>query len=95
MTSLIYRERGPWDIFEHLREVFGIRHQDHEVVSFPDRGIGAMICCPWCLSVWVGIGYVLFWGFIPQITFWLQLPFVMSAGAIWLERIQKGKVTSG
>lgn len=42
--------------------------------------------CLWCLSVSMGIGISLLFWHTPGLTFWLCLPFALSAGAIMFDR---------
>ncbi len=74
ISSLVFREAGPWNIFVHIRTVIG------------STGVGAsLLSCLWCVSVWVGLILtpLAFW----QHGWLVALPFALSAGSILIERL--------
>lgn len=51
LSSLLFREGGPFEMFDRVREIAGVRHDEHgEAVA--DNQIGKMLSCFWCTSVW-------------------------------------------
>lgn len=74
LSSLILREKGPWDMFVHLRTILGST----------ELGAGVLSCL-WCLSVWVGLllAPLALW----QYGWLILMPLSLSAGAIWLDGV--------
>lgn len=92
ISSLLANEAGPFDIFVHIRELFGIQHDDRKVAyHIPEKFASELIACVWCNSIWIGFLFsciycLLFkdmWGYI------LILPFAFSAIAIVADRFIK------
>lgn len=67
ISSLFAKEDGPFHIFVRLRSV---------------RGLGDLLDCLWCVSVWVGalVGLLLHFGLT-----WVLVPFALSALAIGID----------
>lgn len=60
LTALISYERGPLDVFLHLRALLGFEHNDNgEPVSWPNNILAQAIACAWCTGVYVSVGV---WG---------------------------------
>ena len=80
LTSLLYREKGPFDMFVWIRKRFGVIH-DHLGFphGYPETMWGKLFECTMCLSVWVGAGVtvVMMLG-----GWWVLLPLALSGGAI-------------
>ncbi len=75
ITSILHHEA----IALPLRKWLG---QD-KLGSYPNTFVGKLWDCFWCLSIWVGIVCtVILWLFPP-----LLVPFALSAGALWIERL--------
>lgn len=74
VTSLIAQEKGPFGIFERLREKVGISHYaSGEVCEIPDKFFCELFSCVWCLSVWVSAGFVIAYIFLPVPTIYFAL----------------------
>ena len=87
VTSLLHRERGPFDIFLRLRERIGVKHSDGMLGDvFPDTYLGQMFGCPWCLTMNVAILYTVVYFFGTTVVTWLALPFALSALALLVEK---------
>lgn len=86
ISSLIVNERGPLDVFIKVREAIGITHDEDGIPTvYPDGFFGGLLSCVWCFSVWVGIGWTLFYLLDPSVACWLALPFCLSGMAIVME----------
>lgn len=89
-THMLLTENGPFRIFRKLRERSGVVYaadDDTQIVSFKYE----ITTCPWCLSVWVGLAATLLlrWSGVGR---WLLLPFVCSAGSIFIGKAMEKKL---
>jgi hypothetical protein len=84
-------ESGPWDVFIWIRQMFGTDHDPAGLPeSWPDKGIAAIIQCPYCLSVWMGFILLLLYVAIGPIFILFLLPFSISALALGFRRLIDG-----
>lgn len=93
LASLLANEEGPCQVFEKIRHLMGVRYTDEKDKNSDRYGLNQLarlILCPWCSSVWIGgVWTVLF--FLSQlVTFYLALPFALSAGAVLLHEWVEG-----
>ncbi len=63
--SLLVYERGPFAIFERLREVFTIGDGDDP--GHLRREVSAALDCVWCITVWASIALWLLYPVAPQV----------------------------
>lgn len=56
-------------------------------ISARSAFFGEMLDCYWCASIWVGIVAAVGLFFSPEVTYWVALPFALSAVAGFLSRI--------
>jgi len=87
LVSLLANEEGPYQVFERIRYLVGVRYTDENDKNSDRYGLNQfarLILCPWCSSVWIGMGWALLFGLSQFVTFYLALPFALSAGAIFL-----------
>jgi len=88
LTSLLYREEGPFGIFVKLREKLGIQHIDGKPCIYPDRFWCKLFSCVWCLSVWVSATFVVWYIFLPSVAIifalWLSLSTITIGLDKWL-----------
>jgi hypothetical protein len=83
IASLLVDEPGPFRMFIRLRELVGITHDmDDNVAVIPDGFLPEMLSCLWCSSIWVGVVCVTIYMLFPLVSFYLALPFALSALAI-------------
>jgi hypothetical protein len=92
MSSLLARESGPWNTFERLRHLLGVRRDDMGN-TYTLNKLADGVICTWCNSVWFGALWAALAFVAPWLAFWLALPLALSAGAIlvsevleWLEQ---------
>ena len=86
LSSLLVRERGPWDVFVRLRAKVGISHDElGKPVEIPDNVLAGILSCTWCASVWIA----LFWAvFYPgNVIEKIAVAFAISAVAIGFDRL--------
>jgi len=83
ITSLISEEEGPGKLLLRLRHMLGVEYDEH---SYPvgRNELARMVICGWCLSVWVGLAWTLFYVLAAPIAFWCALPFAFSTVAVWV-----------
>lgn len=89
ITNLLVNERGPFRIFEWLREQMGLVYDpatDEVVLVIQENEIGQMLQCPKCTSAWVAALLLLFFWLAPTVAFWFCLFLSMSAAACVLNR---------
>ena len=85
IASLLVDEPGPFRIFVRLRSLVGITHdEDDNVAVIPDGFLPELLSCLWCTSLWVGFFCTIMYLLFPQVSFYLALPFALSALAIKL-----------
>lgn len=72
ISSLLVNEEGPLEIFAGLRL---------RIAGYTD-----LLTCIWCCSVWLGLAFTLLYWCLPDIAFWVALPFALSTGAIAWEK---------
>lgn len=86
ISSLFVNERGPFNVFVKIRELSGLMHDERgEVYMIPDTLLAGILSCVWCCSIWIGIGWAVFWIFFPILALKIAVPFAFSAVAILLE----------
>lgn len=91
LSSLFVYERGPFDVFQRVRERVGIQHDDAGmVIATPETLLGGVLGCLWCISVWIGLIVALTAYFWPVLAFWLALPLALSAAAILVDKVTHG-----
>lgn len=86
VCSMLVREAGPWKIFQRIRELAGITHdEDGNVLMIPDRFFALLLSCTWCASMWVGTGWLIFFLLSPEIAIKIATAFSLSAVAIMVD----------
>lgn len=89
VSRMVTREKGPWDCFEILRDLAGVRYAANTGQYSATGFWGGLLACPLCLSVWLALAFALLWYFLPFLTplwFVLALTGVSSALEIYLTR---------
>lgn len=88
LTLLVSKEAGPFDIFGRFRTWSGVKFDEYSN-PFSTGQLSEMILCPYCTSVWIGIGVTIVVGaavylnFLTLISFVL-LPFALSGLSVFL-----------
>lgn len=81
VSSLITSETGPFRVFERLRRRVGV-DEPGEVTGLQD-----LLSCVWCLSIWVGAGWLAFLRLAPTAATWASYVAALSAVAVGMERL--------
>lgn len=55
LTLLVSKEAGPFDMFGRFRTWAGVEYDQYSN-AVPTGQLSEMILCPFCTSVWMGIG---------------------------------------
>lgn len=58
ISLLLVTERGPFAIFERVREkfeVFEFEMPNGEIAKNSENELGKLFSCVWCMSIWVGV----------------------------------------
>lgn len=87
ISSLLTSEYGPWHIFVHIRERFGIVHNGNgRPAQWPETFMGELLTCVWCISLYVGFILTVLYLLTGSIIVWICLPFALSAFAILVNK---------
>lgn len=90
ITSLLVHEDGPFFVFKRLREITGIAHDENgDVFEVPETFWAILFSCVWCCSIWVSLGWYLFWAFSPKVAVMFALPFAISGGTVFIEELRR------
>lgn len=81
ISNLLIEESGPYAILELFRYQLGIRYNEQNV-TYATNELAELFTCHFCLSVWLGIFVAISYYFYPTLTYWLCLPFALSALAL-------------
>ena len=81
ISSLIAEEEGPWGLFDLARHKLGVRY-DKDGYAYGKNEFANRLVCIWCVSGWIGVGWIAFWLLAPQVAFWCASPFALGAVAI-------------
>lgn len=80
ISNLLVDEVGPFGVLALFRHRVGIRHDEHSQ-PYATNELAELFLCVYCLSVWLGIFCAVLYYFYPVATYWLCLPFALSAVA--------------
>ncbi len=87
LASMLVREKGPWDLFVRIRALAGITHDEQGLpIQIPDNVLAGILSCVWCCSIWVALGWFLFFLIVPLLATKIATVFAFSTGAILLDR---------
>ena len=85
LTSLLYREDGPFDVFGKVRDLAGVRY-DEMSKPFSDSQVGKALTCFWCTSITASVIVAIF-----KRRLSLSEILASSAGAILIEELRGRK----
>ena len=80
ISSLLVNEAGPWDIFERLRSLVGVRYDDYSI-KYAKNNLAELFMCVWCMSLWVGALWVTMF-LVTELAVLLAIPFALSTMTI-------------
>lgn len=89
VSNLFVNEDGPFMLFAELRRLAGVTY-DFESEPIAETEPAKLFSCVFCFSVWLGLAVAVAYYFYPLRTYWVCLPFALSAGAIALDRWVNG-----
>ena len=70
ISSILTNEDGPWKLLHYLRKKANVK----------------VLQCLWCMSVWIGLLFAIFYYCCPGYATWTALPFALSTIAILVDR---------
>ena len=87
LASLLYDEAGPWQLFNCVRGLFGIKHDEDGPVSYPSTFFGDIFQCFWCVSLYVAAAVCVFAAMYVRLSWqeWVLLWLAAAAGAVIIE----------
>jgi len=88
LTLLIHKEAGPFDLFGKFRTWAGVTYDQYSN-PVSNGELSAAILCPYCLSVWIGIGVtilliVAMFLNAEMVALYILLPFALSGLASFI-----------
>lgn len=91
LTLLIHKEDAPFELAARFRTWAGVVYDRYSNPQSTGQ-LSAAILCPFCLSVWIGIGITLYIGLalylgIANIAIYPMLPFALSGVASYLFKV--------
>lgn len=86
VTSLFYREDGPFDIFVKFRKFIGVYYDEYSQPQGKNI-VAQAFTCFWCLSMWIALAAVFFADNSANIRWFLVEWFAVSSGAILIDEI--------
>lgn len=90
LSSLLIRERGPFDVFVFLRAAAGVEHDDAGgPIAWPDTTLGGLFACVWCMSVWIGLLLLGVWTWGGFVGGFYCVGLALSALAILIDTTQE------
>lgn len=88
VASLFVNERGPFDMFVHVRKLAGILHDEDKIpFMIPSHFFAQVLSCVWCASIWLSFFLTVFWLFSPEWSLKFSTPFAISGGAILIDSL--------
>lgn len=90
ISNLFVNEDGPFMIFAELRRLAGVTY-GIESEPIADNEAAKLLTCTFCFSIWLGLAVATAYYFYPIRTYWVCLPFALSAGAIIVDRWINGQ----
>jgi len=93
ISFLLVEEDGPFDVFDRLRKLAGIRYDiNGERIYISDAplwrlSLAEVFNCIYCMSVWVGILFAILYYSSEFLAVALTVPFALSTGAIAINRL--------
>lgn len=86
LGSLLAREHGPYDLFDRIRYILGVRYDELNKpvgTNMPST----MILCIYCNTVWIGIVFTVLYLILGYMFLWICLPLAISAGALIVDKL--------
>lgn len=91
ITHMFVKEDGPMQVFKRMRRSVGIGpnpEDPDDEIALNDSFLATVLECPLCTSVWIGLFFFAIALVSPSASFWLALPFALSAVACLIEKAE-------
>lgn len=72
-------------MLELFRHKIGVRYDEHGA-AYTTNELAELFTCHYCLSVWLGFFVAILYYFYPTLTYWLCLPFALSALSLMVNK---------
>ncbi len=91
-SALVTYERGPFAVFQRIREIAGVPHFDDGTPDDEnlDGELARLMACVWCFSPYLGLVWLGLWFVHRDATMFVSYVLALSAGAVIAERIIRG-----
>ena len=92
VSAMVAYERGPFAMFQHIRDAAGIKHFDDGSPDTDDlKGeLARLLSCVWCLSPYFALVWLAWWATLPDFTMAASYIFALSTVSVLIERFIDG-----
>ena len=78
-------EAGPFHLLDWIRYAAGVRVNEQNE-AYATNELAKLFTCLWCFSIYLGVGFTLFYWYAPVLAVWIALPFALSAVSIMVDK---------
>lgn len=78
-------QTGPFNILTWIRIKAGMKYDMYSQPTTIPGSFADMLMCVYCNSVWIGLIFTLLYLYNQEVTFFVSLPFALSAVAIIIQ----------
>lgn len=83
ISSLLVHERGPYNVFVHLRNAVGVEHDVDLVPERANNVVAEIFSCVWCMSIWVGLALWGVWEIEPKVVYVIAILAIAPIVETW------------
>lgn len=85
ISSMFVREDGPFDVFDRIRILAGVRY-DIDDIAYGTNVISSLLSCLWCTSIWVAFVTALYLRPV-GVADWFVMSLALSAMSILFDKV--------
>lgn len=82
-------QEGLFNSLDWIRNKVGVKWNSYGEPYGKEGSIAAGILCPYCSSIWFGIIFAILYLCNQKVTFYVALPFAVSAVAIFINELHR------
>jgi hypothetical protein len=82
-------QEGLFNSLDWIRSKLGVKYDYYSQPEFKSGSIAAGILCPVCSSIWFGILFTILLICNQEVTFYVSLPFALSAAAMLIQELRR------